>query len=445
MDTKNILEEIGFYTIQNKREILCNQAIEYAKNAGNDNVKSFESFPSYIPTKTPIDRNDIQLITDIGGTSTKVALRDTVGDGVKWIMLFEEKNIDLKPKKIGLKSFESFACSLSDKVAKKLTELKISPEQISAVAFIWSNAIVNEPRNANAISAFVTDIESYKKGEWFISDLKNGDDLGAMLLQALKDSGFKPKQFLITNDAPLTMKALHNATGGMVASTGLNGTLIQNINGNEIICNGELGGRFDIETSLLSQGDWISDDKRANTIELLCAGRFLPLIFTQHIIELAKNGKEELEELSDCLLNKLREKRWVEFRAKDMNLLFSSSEEFVARRSEKIARCLNEGSLTALRELSKEIFTRSAKLGALVAFATIANQMESKKDFLIALDSRLAREVDFYLEVFNNELESLNQEYNINIKAQIVKPLSIDDGKISVPMQGAANALDSLV
>lgn len=445
MDTKKKLEEIGFYQLEDKRDLLCNQAIEYAKNAGNENIKSFESFPSFIPTKTPVDRNDIQLITDIGGTSTKVALRDTTSDGVDWTVLFEEKNIDLKPKKVVIKSFESFSYSLAKLIADKIAELKIKPIQISAVAFIWSNAIINKPRNDNAISAFVTDIESYKKGEWFIADLKNEDDLGGMLLKALKDVGFKPKQFLITNDAPLTMKALVNANGGMVASTGLNGTLIRKINNTEIICNGELGGRFDIEVDFLSQGDWIYNDKRANTIELLSAGRFLPLIFNQHIVELAKNGKDELKEISSYLVNDLREKRWVEFRAKDMNLLFSSNEEFMARRCENLIPLLNQKVLSILSELSREIFTRSAKLAAIVAFSTIANQIEAKRDFLIALDSRLAREVDFYLTVFNNELDSINEKYNINIKAEIVKPLSLENGKISVPMQGAANALDSLI
>lgn len=452
MSITNKLEEIGFYNLREAKESLLKQAIEASTSAGTklQKEKSFEAFPSFIPTKAPIDRNDIQLITDIGGTSTKVALRDTRGEGVTWRMLFEENNFSLKPNVIESQAFISFSKVLANKIKSGLQELNVEASDVKAFAFIWSNAIVNNPRGKTAISAKVTDVEDYKKGEWFIADLKNGDDLGEMLLTELKSVGFNPSQFLIANDAPLTMKALDNADGGMVVSTGLNGTLVKSLSelnnpsNEEVICNGELGGRFKIDNDLLSQGDWIANDKRANTIELLTAGRFLPLLFTKHIIALAESNCSELKKLADVFNNKLREKMWVEFRAKDMNLLFSDKQEFIERRNPLLKEYLTNEVLEVLTELSKEIFERSAYLAAIVAFATISNRIESKDKFLIALDSRLAREVSFYFEKFESNLKSISKDKKITILGEIVLPIEVESGKISVPMQGAAKALDSL-
>ena len=79
----------------------------------------------------------------------------------------------------------------------------------------------------NGNSGRVVDRELYSKEEWFIKDVVNGCDLGKFFCEAFQDIGFHLKNFLIANDTPLTMTSAEACDGGMVASTGLNATLVK--------------------------------------------------------------------------------------------------------------------------------------------------------------------------------------------------------------------------
>ena len=452
MDIRDGLKELGFFSVVESLSVLKAQARTMVQLAGTDtNELKFEALASYIPAKRAKYPHDSQLVIDIGGTSTKTGIRLCDQSGFEhWHLLFELSNSDLQHDEDSDLPLASFAFHLGEHLIDNLKRIGVNYHSISTCAIVWSNAMVNKRLDNNrGITGFVVQREKYNKGEWFIDGLEDGTDLGTLFLDGFARNGLNIKTFIIANDTPLTMKALPEAHGGVVASTGLNGTIVKSFkeldledkSGSTVICNGEMGGRFVLDQSLLSRADLVGTAEPANTIEFLCAGRFVPRLFAAHIIELAAIGCTELRPLSESLLQK-GEERWSVFRAKDMGLLLSDPQQFLSRRENPAL--YTTPVLSALSLLSSEIFVRSARLCSVVAYGTISNRLPDLDKAIVALDSRLAREVPLFKETFTAQLQAIADDEETVITCPLIRPLEVEGGKVSVPMQGAAHALDCL-
>ncbi|MCB0337712.1 MAG: hypothetical protein KDD62_15455, partial [Bdellovibrionales bacterium] len=146
------------------------------------------------------------------------------------------------------------------------------------------------------------------------------------------------------------------------------------------------------------------------------------------------------KDLRDAL-QVLPEHGYEEFRSKDLTLLLSDHDEFVARRSDPTL--YTHEILELLQTLSHELYLRSAELCAVVAFGSVANLLEVSPNLVVALDSRLAREVPLFWEHFDKTMQTKLKKKQV-VSLQLVQPLRLEGESISVPMMGASNALDDL-
>jgi len=184
--------------------------------------------------------------------------------------------------------------------------------------------------------------------------------------------------------------------------------------------------------------DLIEEDREAGTVEYLSSGKFLPRLFSQYIVALADNGCGELSGLAAYLRN-LGAARFDHYETSHLSLLLSDPSKFY--RDQERKDLLDEQILAALTELAGAIVFRSARLCALVAYTTVSNRITEQDEFLVALDSRLAREIPRFEEILDRQLIEFTPEGK-TITAVLMHPLVLDHGVISVPMLGAANTLD---
>ncbi len=387
------LREAGFYNVLEALPELREQAAVMVAAAGTGSPPPrFEAFPSYIPAEPPHRRHEHVLVIDIGGTTTKVGLRlfDKTG-GEQWLYLFEESNDYFKESGAQGNSAGLFCRKVAEHTAKALDSKGVELKSIEACGIVWSNPIENRREPGKGVFGVITKRAMYSKGEWFIADLQDGTDMGNLFLDALNDNGIKVRHIVLSNDTPLTMKALVGANAGMVASTGLNGTIVKTLaelgrGGDEpVICNGEMG-RMPIPRRLLSRGDSLPE-KAADEIEYLTSGGFLPFIFMNHIHVLAELGSCHLMQVSQWLRSRALPN---EFNSADLSVLLYAPGDFLRRRSPAFPA--TPAILNALTELAREVFKRAAALCALTAGATVANQPKDRP-LLIGLDSRLARDI----------------------------------------------------
>ena len=380
----------------------------------------FRKLPSYIPAKSVDPWRPALLLIDVGGTATKVALRriEKKGSEPVWRVLFEDPNEAFEDRSLPGSSLERFAAA----VARRVRQL-IEPDCEYSLGLVWSNGMKSLPLVGKGISGEIINRDRYMKGEWFVKDAKDGDDLGQLFTAAFASCGFKIDKILAANDTTLTMKALLGADAGMIASTGLNATIVEEATAGEMICNAEMGGSFDFPKSWLGAGDLLAADEPCRIIEHLVAGKFLPMIFTGHIL----NGPVRAEVASTVeLLESKTNSGYDYYTAADLSKLVDGT-----------------GDSEPLKMLATLLYERSAKFAAVLALASIAGQLGQKDNFLIALDSRLARESKFFWETLQKQLSELMPKGK-TAKLVLVDRLAVLGGQLSVPMIGAAHALDSL-
>ncbi len=445
---QSCLNNLNFYST---RENL-NSLYEYAKlanaNAGQNLKPAFEALPSYLSANKQRTSRSCILTIDIGGTSTKAAVKISNGASTEWRLLFENKNLEMLEVALKDNPFTAFCKMLGNQVERSLVTSGIPRDAVTGCGLVWSNAMENKPWIGTGISGLVTQIEEYTKGEWFTQALTNGRDLGIEIVESLRKRNIPIKSFLIANDTPLTMKALANADSGMVASTGLNATILKSekelglgTSDNQMICNSEIGGRFYLnDCNIRTVADCIDDQQKALTIEHLSVGNFLPKIFCQYILVLSEEIAE-LKPLANSLMN-MGADRWYEYRSRDLSLVNSDLEFFLNRRSDR--RVYTTNVLNLLGTLATELLVRGAELCSVVAYGSIANLVGTKDCLNIALDSRLSREVPIFWNTLKVRVDSLASNIDQKIFLNLMTPLEVKTGKISVPMIGAANGVEEL-
>ena len=443
MEIVKALSAINFFEYNRVLPDLCRAAELMAASAGDTGAaEQFACYPSFIPAAPPQKRHACVLSFGIGSGSTRAAVRlAETEDRNRWQLLFQTRHHEFQPQLPGGPAFESFCSGIVKKAADALVSLGIHKKSVEACGVAWANPIENKPLENRGIGGAIAYHAQYRKGEWFLAGAKDGYDLGTPLLAALDRSGLRVKRFLICNNGPLIMKALTFAHGGMVASNGINGTLVKEVQGShKIICNGELGARWKLPAAIVSRADLIDDRRVAENFESVCSTTFMPRLFSQYIVSLERAGCGQFIGLAKKLAE-LQGGRWSVFSMPDLTNLLYNKPGFLERHGSWCDH--SPEAIQGLEDLARELIIRAAKLCAVLAYATICNQIKEQRGATVALDSSLARETPIFLSVLRDTLLEISPSRK-NVELLLVEPLALPGGEITVPMLGSANALDTL-
>jgi len=443
---KEHLEKLGFYNVEKQISEISQKIFYTFESLSSLAANNIKLFPSLISAEQAQKFQTKSLIIDVGGTSTKVALRlhDQLDSIINWLFLFELPNQELfiaGPEK----AIERFAASLAIKIREKLAKLIINHMDIKALGIVWSNCLESRAIPLKGIGAVVSERSSYHKHEWFIDGLVDGDDLAQPFLNALKEREINIASLLIANDVPLTMKALPNSCSGLVVSTGLNGTLVYPVKDSgsvarKVIFNAELGTHLMIDKAYLTPVDLSSEGALKESVQSLVAGGFLPALFDRYVVALAELGVSSFKIISPTLKGFPAAGKTL-FQTQDLKNLIGAK-QLVAKKLGTLSEIPD--LIDDLAVLSHEIIVRAARLAALLGFASICNQIQDSKELTIALDSRLAREIPIFWEIIKNQLSAFFPASKV-AKLILLQPMETEGGQISVPMLGAAAALDNFV
>jgi hypothetical protein len=407
---------------------------QMALRAGGDSSDpKFRALSSGIPVNQAHDKLPALIIIDIGGSSTKVGTR-VLKDSESWRILMEDPNDSFQVKDLKGGTLEQFA----DAVASKTEQaLNLSGLQAASwgLGIVWSNAMDNPVVPGFGIDGIVSGREHYSKGEWFCKDVKNGDAVGRVFFEAFRRVGINVSLLLVGNDTPLTMKAVPTASSGMVASTGLNATIVKNSKNGPIICNAEMGTTFKVDSSLVGESDFIAPGIKASIIEHLVSGQNLPKLFIAHVMSEAKTVAA-LGELAERLRG-LGPKAFEMFLAPDLAMCLNLPQDFGRKFSLSNKEVEESGRIVA------RLVTRAARLSALLAYASVVEQLDQHSKVEVALDSSLSRGIPLFFSEMKRAVEEITPAGKV-ITLTLVDRCQVPGGVLSVPMMGAANALDSL-
>lgn len=446
MEALTILRRLGFFDYEQALPTLAHTAAKMAAAAGGNGPEPrFEAWPTYIPVSPPSRRHPLVLSLHIGAGGTRAAVRQSEGeDRQRWRFLFAASHHDLRPPDSKHHCFEYFADLIARRTADAVAALGIRRRSLEACGAVWVNPLENLPIDGRGITGRIIYREGYHKGEWFLTSARNGFDIGLSLLAALDHAGIHIKKFIVCNNAPLIMKALVFADGGVSLSRGLNGTLVKPLpqRGRQaVVCNAEMGSRWQIPEPLLTRADLIDDRRRAQSMENLCAGWALPRLLAQYIITLDYNGCAALAPLSRRLFE-LGTARWTFFDAKDLIDLLAEPSAFSRRHTDP--DLFSRDAVHTLTEIVRALTIRAARLGAVAAYATVSCQLEEKESCTVALDSFWARSLPFFLDNFKRSLIEITPARR-TIDLRLLEPLAVDGGEITVPMLGSGHAVDNLL
>jgi hypothetical protein len=372
----------------------------------------------------------------MGGTHTKVATKTTDG---KWALLFDHLNDWFEPKRdLSLPLLQGFFRTLVAELVHSLPSLQTSGLPLR-VAVIWSNQIKTKrfsTETTTGVTGIVHGYQSggYRKGEWFLKGINNGDDIGALLLAEFTHAGIAPEVMLLGNDTLFTLFAVPGAHAGVVMSSGGNCTLVgtSNTDGDELY-NSELGGMFMLPSSVLSLGDQeFAKGRGLNSLSLeeLSAGNWFPHMVTAHITTAADLPEgQSLAPLADAI------------RSGDLSINNRSLCDLILSESAIFAPFSPEARL-ALKELVVALVERAANLAGILTYLSVVNQLKAgEKLAIVSLDSSMGRYFPGYFEIMKRCISRITLSGH-TVETVLVHPVELPHGgDISVPLQGAALAL----
>lgn len=378
----------------------------------------------------------VTLLLDMGGTHTKVGYRDTEGS---WIPVLDHHNDWFESKRdSSLPLLQGFFRTLLSETVDAAAFLKTSTLPIR-MGVIWSNQIKTkrfQSGKTRGVTGLVHGFQSggYRKGEWFLKQIKNGDDIGAALLAECEHAGLTPEVMVLGNDTLFTLFAVEDAHAGVVMSSGGNCTLVgtEGADKDELF-NSELGGMFMLPPELLSVGDLAFAKSRgvaSLSLEELAAGNWLSAMVTAHILEAAKvAGGESLKKLAADI----EAKSFVVTNRSLSGLLAGTDTVYTVYPAD--TRATLQSLLTALVE-------RGAILAGLLCYLSVVNQVQAGlKHAIISLDSSMARHFPGYHDGMQRTLGILSPS-GVILDLRLVSPLNVAEGiEVSVPLQGAAASL----
>lgn len=384
---------------------------------------------------TPASRHQTILL-DMGGTHTKVATKKSDGS---WELLFDHLNDWFEPRRDpSLPLLQGFFRTLVAELLTALPSLRSSGHPLR-VGVIWSNQIKTKRFTAGTttgVTGIVHGYQSggYRKGEWFLKGIKNGDDIGALLLSEFTHAGITPEVMLLGNDTLFTLFAVPGAHAGVVMSSGGNCTLVGTSNEDrDELYNSELGGMFMLPEEVLSSGDRAFARGRNLTslsLEELSAGNWFPHMVTAHIITAA--GLPEGSDLTP--MAKALQKGTLTINNRSLcDLLNDSGDLFTPFSPEARA---------TLKDLAATLVERAALLAGIMTYLSVVNQLRAgEKRAVISLDSSMGRYFPGYFETMKRCIARITPA-NHTVETTLVHPIDLPKGgDISVPLQGAALAL----
>jgi hypothetical protein len=381
----------------------------------------------------------VSLLVDIGGSHTKVAFVDRER---KMQMLFDYPNEWFEPASPSTKRpIESFFSRLCETIAQSIAT-RIQSDTPLRIGLIWSNQLRSQPFNTDTTqgtTGIITgkDLGSYRKGEWFLENLRNGDDLGQLFLSSLADNQLPCSVLLIGNDTVFTLFATPRAHAGIVVSSGANCTLVgPGSRGSNTIFNSELGGLMMIPSQLFSLGDQVYANTLSGgdiALEELCAGKWFADLMTAHVHALAKDSQGALfQPISEA------------FTREDIRLTNELVGQ-ILREPEGTNRelqALPHASQCALKLLAQALVHRAGTLAGVLCFLSVSTlDLTSLKVITASLDSSLARHLPGF---FNSATETFNALLPSGIAGSLVlvKPIQVgSDAELTPPMIGLARAL----
>jgi len=376
------------------------------------------------------------VLIDIGGTQTKVGHQGSNG-AIRCVL--DQPNTWFKgraPSEHEL-PLESFLSGLVAEIQRALPNL--GPR--CSLGLIWSNQVQCVPikmERTTGVSGIVRGRKTggYRKGEWFLDGLRDGDDVGAIFLRTLNRGGWSPEVFLLGNDTIFTLFATPGATAGVVMSSGGNCTAIGE-EGREKghIINTELGGNLKIPQHLLSDGDIFCAESRgisSLSLEELCAGTWFPHLVYSHVCAAAKvPDGATLVPLRDELVS-------GEITLTNRMLVASLG---TAPHGNTPASITKAGE--AWTDLLTALVNRAGTLAGLLSYLSVHSQLEAPlQPVVVSLDSSMARHFPGYVEALTASSKARCGSHAATVA--LVRPLEASGaGDISVPMQGIARALNS--
>jgi hypothetical protein len=376
------------------------------------------------------------ILFDIGGTHTKVAARTPSGE---WALLFDHLNDWFQPRRdTTLSPLRGFFRVIIEELLSSLPTLKTQKMPLR-IAVIWSNQIETKRFAAGSTSGVTGVVHgfqngSYRKGEWFLKEISNGDDLGALLLAELAHAGLSPERLVIGNDTIFTLFAVPGAHSGVVVSSGGNCTLVGTDDSDrDELYNSELGALFSLPHSALSLGDKAFAKSRevlTLSLEELSAGNWFPQMLSAHVITAAKlPAGVALSPIAKAIeSNELRITN-----AALCRLIESDSDIF---------NSFTDDSRMYLRALTISLVRRAAMLAGIMTYLSVVNQLKAGlPSASVSLDSSMSRYFPGYFDHLKECVASITPRGR-EVRVSLVHPIQLaGGGDISVPLQGAALAL----
>ncbi len=379
------------------------------------------------------------LLIDIGGTHTKVAV---AREEDKFEFLFDEQNESFRPASPHTgPALQEFLGALCGRIVTIAPALVRGPTPVR-VGVIWSNQITALPIKTPALSG-ITGLVSglheggYRKGEWFLDGLRDGDDIGREFQHSLASSGINSDLLVLGNDTVFTLFARPCSHAGVVVSSGANCTLVgPGSAGESTIFNSELGGMLLLPDSMLSKGDRIFGAKRAGgslAIEELCGGAWFADVCVSHI--------EALSELPEGIaILPIRD-------AIKAGTLSLSNRALSALLRDRISvsaefKSFDASAVETLRSLAEALMHRAGAFAAVLTYLSVCSQIKRGTRALnISLDSSMARHFVGYHASIEAHLNSL-MPHDVTYSLHLVEPIKLPGGaEITVPMIGLARAL----
>lgn len=389
------------------------------------------------PSSKPATSHQIILL-DMGGTHTKVATKHANGE---WSLLFDHLNDWFEPRRDpSLPLLQGFFRVLVNELVTSLPSL-LNGGLPLRVGVIWSNQIKTKrfsTGKTTGVTGIVHGYQSggYRKGEWFLKGLHNGDDVGALLLAEFTHGGITPEIMILGNDTLFTLFAVPGAHAGVVMSSGGNCTLVgTSENDKDELFNSELGGMFMLPDSMLSEGDKEFAKARGLSLvslEELSAGNWFPSMVAANI--LAGSRLPEGKELQPIAAALADDSLAINNRAL-CDLLAGSAPIFDS---------FPTASIEALRLLTRSLVERAATLAGVMTYLSVVTQLRAgEKKVRISLDSSMGRYFPNYFDTMKRCINRITLPGH-EVETVLVHPVELPDGgDISVPLQGAARLLES--
>lgn len=448
MTIKRSLFYDGFSYPKESYKKFVSLAEDMARRTGtNESGPKFACEESFVALSEREAPKNVRVLTiDVGGSHTRVALRETNAQGQeKWHFLFDKDNNDLQNHTRKGKGLSMLAAELAELVSVSLKRYTHGTPKLDGLGVVWSNKLKNGALPVKAqtigVNGAVTGIGagmSYRKGEWWNADLFEGDNVAGAFIDAFAVVGLRPRAFVIGNDTIFTCKAIPGANAGMVASTGANATIVPV--GRTMLCNSECGGEFALPSYIFHK----ADDCGPSSVRLedLMAGIGMPSRFAQHIICAAENGVAVLKDLGLLICEQVSRETYPITNEDLSKLLIQNEAEAIECFSRvKDQKLYSADVVLVLREMAKNMALRAGALAAVMAFISISNQTESGRHFKIALDSSQARLLPGYFAKMKESLNEILSERKCWAEILLAEP----QGEISVPIMGVARAVDDFL